>query len=134
MTDVLYPLGKEKILAGDVHFDTDTIKIVPVNTTTDYTYSAAHEFIDDVTTYTGATAQTLANKTITTGTFDDTVGVTFSSLAIDGSKDVEAFVIYLDTGTPATSPLLVFYDSFTAITPNGTNLDVDAHASGLFAL
>ena len=133
MASALYPLGKQAILAGDIHFDTDTIKIVPLNTTTDYTYSTAHDFLNDVTTYTGATAQTLSNKTIALGVFDNTATVTFTALAIDGTKDVEAFLVYRDSGVAATSEVIAYLE-VTAITPNGTDLVVTVHASGIFAI
>ena len=134
MADALYPDGKQTFLRGDVAMDTDTIKVALVNTSTDYTYSAAHNFLDDVTVYAGTTDQTLSSKTVTDGVFDDTAGVTFSSVAISGGKTVSAIILYRDSGSAATSALIAYYDSFGAITPNGTDITVTPHASGFFAL
>lgn len=112
--------------------DTDTIKVALVNTTTDYTFSAAHEFLSSVTTYSGTTDQTLSSITVTDGQFD-AADVTFTSVAISGGKDVEALVIYKDTGSAATSDLICYIDDFTAITPNGTDIDI-TWASTIFNL
>lgn len=125
MASALYPKYKESALSQNpsVDMDTDTIKVALVNTTTDYTYSSAHQYLSSVTTYSGTTDQTLGTKTVTNGTFD-AANATFSSVAIDGSKDVEALVIYKDTGSAATSPLIAYIDGFTAVTPNGGDITV----------
>lgn len=137
MASALYPKAKESFLSQNpsVDMDTDTIKIALVNTTTDYTYSAAHQFLSSVTTYSGTTDQTLGTKTITSGVFD-AADATFTSVAISGSKTVQALVIYKDTGSAATSPLVAYIDGFTAVTPNGGNISVtfDNGASKIFAL
>lgn len=136
MADALYNKAKESFLSQNpsIDLDTDLIKMVPVNTGTDYTFSAAHQYLTDITAYSGATAQTLSNKTVTDGVFDNTADITFTALAIDGAKTVDAFVIYYDTTVAATSPLIAYWDTFSAITPNGTDVVVTPNVSGLFAL
>lgn len=138
MASELYPDYKESALGGGTHsfsdLPSDTIKCALVNTTTDYTYGAAHADIADVTTYSGTTNQTLSNKTVTAGVFDNTADLTFSSVAIDGTKDVEATVHYKDSGLTTTSPVICYHDQFTAVTPNGGDITVAYHASGIFAL
>lgn len=135
MASALYPLFKQKLLSGDnaIDFDADTIKIRLVNTGTDYTYSTLHDFIDDVAAYSGTTDQTLGSKTLTNGVFDAADAV-FSSVAIDGAKNVDAIVVYKDTGTPATSPVIAYLEFSAAKTPNGGDIDIAFNASGLFAL
>lgn len=130
MADALYPKFLEALLNKEHDLNTDTIKAVLVNTTTDYTYGAAHDELVDVTTYSGVTAQTITTPTITDGTFngDD---VTFSAVAIDGSKDVEAVVIYNDS--TVGDKLIAYYDNFTAITPNGGDITVTFGAN-IFSL
>jgi len=136
MASAIYPTYKESRLAESPSIDVvnDTIKARIVNIGTDYTYAAGHDFIDDVTAYSGTTDQTLANKTVTDGVLDNTADLTFSSVAIDGAKDVEAVVIFKDTGTPATSPVLSYNEFAVAKTPNGGDITVQFHASGIFAL
>ena len=136
MASAIYPTFKEALLSQDpsIDLDTDTIKARLVNIGTDYTYSAAHDFIDDVTAYSGTTDQTLSNKTVALGVFDNTAVITFSAVAIDGAKTVDAVVVYRDTGTPATSPVVCYLEFAAAQTPNGGDIEVDWNASGLFAL
>jgi hypothetical protein len=137
MASALYPKFKESLLSQSpsVDLDTDTIKVALVNTTTDYTYSAAHQYMSSVTSYSGTTDQTLGTKTVTSGVFD-AADSTFTSVAISGSKTVQALVIYKDTGSAATSPIIAYIDGFTAVTPNGGNITVtwDNGASKIFAL
>lgn len=137
MASALYDKAKESFLSQNpsIDMDTDTIKVTLVNITTDYTYSAAHQYFNQVTDYLGVTPQTLATKTVTNGQFD-AAGVTFSSVAIDGTKTVGALVIYKDTGSAATSPLICYIDGFSAVTPNGGDITVtwDTSPNYIFAL
>ena len=79
------------------------------------------------------TPQTLGSKTYTNGTFD-AADSTFS--AVSGAS-VEALVIYIDTGSAATSPLVAYIDTGVTglpVTPNGGDIAVAWNASGIFAL
>lgn len=137
MASALYPTAKASFLNQNpsIDLDTDTIKVALVNTSTDYTYSSAHQYYSSVTHYSGTTDQTLTSITTTGGVFD-AADATFTSVAISGSKTVQALVIYKDTGSAATSPLIAYIDGFTAVTPNGGNITVtwDNGASKIFAL
>lgn len=135
MASALYNKAKESFLSQNpsIDIDTDTIKVALVNVSTDYTYSASHQYKSSVTSYSGTTDQTLGTKTVTNGTFD-AADSTFTSVAIDGSKTVAALVIYKDTGNAATSPLIAYIDGFSAVTPNGGNIGITWSLSGIFAL
>jgi hypothetical protein len=80
------------------------------------------------------TAQTIgATKTVTNGVFD---GADVTYTAVTGNS-VEALVIYVDTGTAATSPLVAYIDTGVTglpVTPNGGNISVTWNASGIFSL
>lgn len=129
MASAIYPKGKEAILGDQVSLSTDTIKAVLVDTGA-YTYSAAHQFLTDLTGTVG-TAQTLASKTFTSGVFD-AADITVPSVT---GASVEAVVIYQDTGSGATSRLISFSDGIS-VTPNGGGISVtwDNGASKIFAL
>jgi hypothetical protein len=112
----------------------DTIKVALVDTGT-YTFSAAHDFYDDVSSAVVGTPQTLASKTVIGGVFD-AADATFTALS---GSTVEAYVLYKDTGTAGTSPLIGYFDSVASglpLTPNGGNVTLafDNGANKIFAL
>lgn len=134
MANAFYRKGAEKILSGQINFDTDTLKVSLVkndyaqNLTTDEFYStlSPHVLNSDVT---------LLNTVVAGGVFDAD-DVTWSAVA---AGDVaEGVVIYKDTGNPATSPLLVYIDQITGfpVTTNGGNIIVqwDNGAFKIFSL
>ena len=69
MASAIYPKYMEALIQGSTNTSlAGTVKAVLVDTGT-YTYSAAHDFLDDLTGTVG-TAATLASKTYTNGVFD----------------------------------------------------------------
>ncbi len=130
MANVLYPIGKKAFLDGGINLGSDTIKVALVDTGT-YTYSAAHDFYNDVSGVVG-TPVTLGSKTTTGGVFDAADAV-FSALS---GSSAEAIIIYKDTGNTATSPLIAYIDSGTGlpVTPTGTDVTITWNASGIFAI
>jgi len=131
MASQLYPKGKEHLLGltTQVDLDTDNIKLLLIDTA-DETYNAADEFHSNVTgAGIVATSGNLAGKTLTSGTFDAN-DITITAVSGD---TVEAVILYKDTGTSATSPLIAWFD-VTTFTPNGSDVNVVFNASGLFAI
>lgn len=132
MANALYPKAKEKFLDALIDLPSDTINIALIDTGV-YTYSASDEFYAAASAAQIGTPVTLASKTITSGVFD-AADVTFTSVT---GASVEALIIYKDTGSAATSPLILYIDvaaSGLPVTPNGNNIDVQFNASGIFAL
>lgn len=143
MASVIYPTAKSLMLAPGTLGTTsgtaidlidDNIKVLLIDTA-DYTYSAAHDFHNDVAgAAIVATSANLAGKSVTAGVFDAT-DITFSTVTGDVC---EAIIIYKDTGTSATSPLIAYIDSGSGlpVTPAGGNIDIvwDNGASKIFAL
>lgn len=133
MSNAIYPKAKESFLSGAIDLTSNTIKAVLVDTGT-YTYSSAHDFLNDVSGTVG-TAQTLGSKTVTNGVFD-AADITYT--AVSGSS-AEAIIIYKDTGNSATSNLIAYLDTgYTnlPVTPNGGDITVawDNGANKIFAL
>lgn len=114
MANIAYPKGAQKILSASINFAAHTIKAALV--TTAYTFSAAHEFISDVGTRIG-TDQELTNKSITGGVLDAD-DLDFGALA--PGNTIKAVIVYRDTGSAATSPLLFYFDVITGL-PFATN-------------
>lgn len=134
MANLVYPKYKEALLTGssNISLSAGTVKAVFVDGA-DYTYSAAHDFLDDVAG--GAivgTAQTIGSKSVTNGLFDGS-DLTFTGLTGDPS---EFILIYIDTGSSATSRLVALIDTATGLTltPSGGNVTITWHASGIFQL
>lgn len=133
MANAIYPLYKQALLdaSSNVDLNDGTVKVALVDTGT-YTYSAAHDFLDDLSGVVG-TAQEIANTTVTNGTLDGD-NVTFSSVS---GNTVEALVIYIDTGSSATSRLVAYIDTSVTglpVTPNGGDISITWNASGIFTL
>jgi hypothetical protein len=123
MANILYPTYKQKFLDGTApNLTAVNIKIVLVDGA-DYTYNAAHDFLADITGAARvATSANLANKSITGAAFDSDPA-TFTGVTGDPS---EILVMYVDTGSDATSTLIAYYDTATGLTftPSGTDLTV----------
>jgi hypothetical protein len=118
-------------LDGDIDMLVDTIKVSLLDTGV-YTYSAAHDFEDDLTGQVG-TDQTLGTKTTTDGVFDAADAV-WAGLT---GNSVEGLWIYKDTGVPATSALICWMDTFASgmpYTPNGAEFTMAWNASGIFSI
>jgi len=131
MASAIYPKFKEALLQGTYDLSTAVVRAVLVDTGT-YTYSAAHDFYNDLSGVVGTESGALASKTFTNGTFD-AADITFT--AVTGST-AEAIVLFVDTGNVATDALIAFLDSATGlpVTPNGGDINVTWNASGIFTL
>jgi hypothetical protein len=129
MAAALYPLGKQAFLSGSINIPTDTIKCALVDTGV-YTYSAAHQFFSSITGIVAAGVN-MTTKTVALGVFDadDTVFLSVSGVS------AECVVIYKDTGTGSTSPLIAFIDGISVV-PSGGDIVIvwDNGANRIFAL
>lgn len=136
MANALYVTYKNAALGSGtfVDMDTDTIKVSLVDSA-DYTVNLSTDnAYDDVDVGSAVVSEaTLGSKAISAGAFDS-ADPTFSSVTGDVS---ELLVVWKDTGTPSTSTLVAYYDTFSSgmpVTPNGGNIVVTVNASGWFSL
>jgi hypothetical protein len=134
MPNALYPLWKQQLFsfAANNNMSTGNVTVALIDTGT-YTYSAAHQFWSSASGSVVGTPQVISSKTFTSGVFDG-ADVTFT--AVTGNT-AEALIIYIDTGTAGTSPLVAFIDTGVTglpVTPNGGNIAVTWNATGIFAL
>ena len=125
MANAAYPLWLQaQASASPVAWLTDTIKVAILSSA--YTYSAAHDFFNDLTGVLGTA--TLASKTCTNGVLDAADVVVSGVLA----SAAAAVVVYKDTGVAGTSQLMLFFDTgifpgtptgdTTVIWPNDANV------------
>jgi hypothetical protein len=121
MANKWYPKGLQHFAQGDIAFLTDTIKVALVATA--YTFSSSDEFVTALGANIVARSSALASKTTTNGVLNANSPVIS---AVTGSV-VSYVVLYKDTGSDATSELLVYWDTGTGIplTPNGGDVSVN---------
>jgi hypothetical protein len=134
MANALYPKWKEQLLqfTANNNLSAGTVKVALVDTGV-YTYNAADQFYTSVSSAVVGTPQTIGSKTFTNGVFD---GADATFTAVTGAS-IEALVLYVDTGTAATSPLVAYIDTSVTglpVTPNGGDISITWNASGIFAL
>lgn len=134
MANALYPKWKEQLLqfTANNNLSAGTVKVALIDTGT-YTYSSAHQFWSSASSASIGTPQTIGSKTFTDGLFDG-ADVTFPT--VTGST-AEALIIYIDTGTAGTSPLVSYIDTGVTglpVTPNGGDISIQWNASGIFQL
>lgn len=134
MANALYPKWKEQLLqfTANNNMSSGTVKVALVDTGI-YTYNSTDQFWTAVSSASIGTPQTIGSKTFTNGVFDG-ADVTFTT--VTGSS-VEALVIWIDTGTAGTSPLVAYIDTSVTglpVTPNGGDITITWNASGIFAL
>lgn len=133
MANALYPKYKEASIQASANSSlTGTVKAVLIDTAS-YTYSAAHEFYSSASAGAVGTPQTINTKTYTNGTFDGD-NVTFTALT---GATCEAIIVFIDTGTAATSRLVAYFDTGVTnlpVTPNGGDVTITWNASGIFSL
>lgn len=137
MANGLYAKFKEKVLSGSINLSSDTIKAVLVDSA-DYTVSlSTHEFLSDVPAAARvSTSAALSGKTVTNGVFNATSPIVFTAVTGD---QCEALLLFKDTGSAATSPLMAYYDTVASglpVTPNGGDINyvIDTGSNKLFAL
>lgn len=129
MANTLYDKGRQRFLEGQFNWLSDTIKCLLVDTGAYTPNFTTHEFLSDISASARigtTTGVTLTSKT-TTGGAADAADITFSSVT---GASIEALVLYSDTGTEGTSPLIAYIDTATGlpITPNGGDkASNDAH-------
>lgn len=120
-TNTLYDKARQRFLEGAFNWNTDTIKCMLV--TNGYSLNAtAHEFYTDVTA--GAiigSPATFTSKS-TTGGAADAADVTFAAVA--AGTVVDAIIVFKDTGTPSTSPLIAYLGNATGLPITGNGGDI----------
>jgi hypothetical protein len=136
MARAIYPKYKEAILSGgsNTNLVSGDVKLFLVDTGI-YTYSAAHEFLSDVTGVVATAIALAGTKSVTNGNFKTTTAAqTFT--AVSGNS-AEAIIYYVNTGSAATSRLVYYDDQATGlpVTPNGGDITVTVDTTnGIFTI
>lgn len=126
MANALYDKAREGFLNGDIDWTGDTIKVVLLDIAVEnYEYAvdlAADQYLSDVPAQARIATATLTGKSATAGVAD-AADVTFSSVT-NNDRPCQALVIYKDTGSEGTSPLIAYIDTGESlpVTPNGSDI------------
>src|SRR3972149_2420468 len=135
MANLLYDTARKSFLAGELDWDADAIKVTLLDTS-NYVYSSAHDFFNDITAGGQvATSGAFVGKTTTAGTADAS-DVTLS--AVSGSVS-ENLIIWEDDAPASDSDRLIArIDTATglAVTPDGGDITItwDSGQNKIFTL
>jgi len=123
MSNTLFDKARQRLLEAQINWMTDTIKCLLVDTGAYTPQTSVHEYLSDIPTSARIAGPVTLTSKATTGGAADAADVTFTSVS---GPSIEAIVIYADTGTESTSPLIAYIDTATGlpITPNGGDIIV----------
>ena len=123
MANTLYDYARQRFLEAQINWMTDTIKAVLVDTGAYTPQTSVHQYLADIPISARVTTPVTLTAKATTGGAADAADCTFVSVT---GASIEAIVIYVDTGSEATSPLIAYIDTATGlpITPNGGDIIV----------
>lgn len=127
-----YLKGEEQRGLGNINLEGDTLKLAPMATTHTFDFTNDSWWSDvSADLASGAAAITLSSVTFNIDTGNarvefDCTDPTDSSVSFTSDK----FIIYKDTGTPSTSPL-IFGIEHTSVSPVNGTYTVTIPAEGL---
>lgn len=123
MANTLYDFARQRFLEAQINWMTDTIKVLLVDTGAYTPQTSVHQYLSDIPTSARIAGPVTLTSKATTGGAADAADVTFT--AVSGAS-IESIIIYADTGTESTSPLIAYIDTATGlpITPNGGDIIV----------
>lgn len=137
-TQQLYPLGVQAFAGAGINWTSDTIEVELVRTIAGpnaggnsvYTPSTSDQYLSTIpsNTYcrpTQSQPQQITSPTDTNGT-EGGSNVTFTSVPL--GDPIQAIVIYKNTGSPSTSPLIAFINGQVVVTCATT---AAAHATSI---
>ena len=123
MANTLYDYCRQRFLEAQINWMTDTVKVILVSTSAYTPQTAVHQYLADIPVSARIAGPVTLTAKATTGGAADAADCTFTSVS---GATINAIVIYKDTGTEATSPLIAYIDTATGLpmTPNGGDIIV----------
>jgi hypothetical protein len=137
MANGLFATYRTVVLSAPPNLSSVTVRGMFIDHADDTPVLATDQFISNIASAARvpaiASCPALASKTLGTvgaGVFD-AADLTFTGLTGDAC---ESFIIFEDSGVEGTSDLFAFWDSATGLplTPNGGDVSVPFHASGIW--
>jgi len=134
MPNLWYPKWKEARLQSTAGAALDGDVCAVLIDLGNYTYNAADEFLEDIplAAQTGISTP-LQSKTYAGGVFD---AADITLVAVPAGPHTEAMALFVDSGDPATSRLVMYMDQVTGlpVTPDGTDIEIHWNELGIAAL
>lgn len=123
MANTLFDFARQRFLEAQINWMTDTIKVYLIDTGAYTPQTAVHQYLSDIPTSARIAGPVTLTAKTTTGGAADAADITFTSVS---GPSIEAILIFSDTGTESTSPLIAWIDTATGlpITPNGGDIIV----------
>lgn len=123
MANTLYDFARQRFLEAQINWMTDTIKVILVDNAAYTPQTTIHQYLSDIPTSARIAGPVTLTGKATTGGAADATDVTFTSVT---GASIESIIIYSDSGSEATSPLIAYIDTATGlpITPNGGDIIV----------
>ena len=125
-----------KAVTGIAAAPTGTLKGAFMATT--YTQNPeTHQFWSDISASiaSGTTVRTISNVSVNVDTTNNRVEIDFDDVTeTPVTASTNQFVLFMDTGTPATSPIIVCGAISTTLNPVGGTLTLVVNAEGLAAV
>lgn len=115
-TNALYDTGRNAFLTKLIDWVGDSITAMLVDTTQYTVNLATHQYLSDIAAGARGPTVAMAGKSAAAGVADAN-DLAFASVP---NTLYSALVLYLDTGTPATSRLILYTDTITGL-PAKTN-------------
>ena len=133
MANTLYDKGREGFLDGSIDWDTDDVRVALVEST--YSFSNAHDFMDDLGTNDNGRSVALGTKTVPNGVAD----AADTSLTATAANACNALVIYKFNAADSAARLIAYIDTATGLpfTPSisqTVNIAWDNGANKIFKL
>lgn len=140
MASIIYNAAPYQLMRAGINLASDTMKVALV--TSSYTPNQdSHDFFNDVTNEVSGTGYTAGGATLAspTVTQDNTNNLAYfdatdSAWTITTSIVPRGAVIYKDTGSAATSPLLCYIDFGSDYTISNGTLTLQWAATGIFRI
>ena len=123
MANTLFSNARQMFLEAQINWLTDTIKCILVDAGSYTVQVDMHKFLSDISSSARIAGPVNLTAKTTAGGAADAADCTFTSVS---GASIDAIVIYKDTGTESTSPLIAWIDTATGlpITPNGGDIIV----------
>lgn len=129
MANAWFVSGKEGLAQAAVNWNSDTIHVTAIDLADDTISLSTDDFYNDIASAARIATAALASKTSVAGVLD---AADTTLTAVTGDQ-FEALIIWKNTGSEATSRLLIYLDSGSGLplTPNSGNVLIQWAAGGI---